>query len=358
VIAHESLAKQGGASAIASVPISNAAECIGVILLERDRKDAFDDVEIELVEAVAALIGPGLAAKLENNKLISGRAVQRVKSTFQALFGSGKPTLKIATVAFVLCLGYLAFAKGDFRIAAKAVVEGAVQRAVVAPYDGYIATAPVRAGDVVERGQILATLDDRELNLEVARWKGEHEQQSLKYGDAIAKHDRSAALVASAALDETQAQLGLLEDKLARSTIISPFRGAVVSGDLRQMQGSPVEKGKILFEIAPLESFRVILQVDERDIAFLADGQPGTLVLTGLSNGAIPFNVKTITPVATAAEGRNHFRVEADIHGDSFQIRPGMEGIGKISIDRRSLIAIWTRSLIDWIRITTWKWLP
>jgi hypothetical protein len=114
----------------------------------------------------------------------------------------------------------------------------------------------------------------------------------------------------------------------------------------------------MLFEIAPLESFRVILQVDERDIAYLAEGQNGTLVLTGLSTEAVPFSVKVITPVATASEGRNHFRVEASVPGAAPLLRPGMEGIGKISVDRRSLIGIWTRSLTDWIHITVWKWLP
>ncbi|MGD5626669.1 hypothetical protein QUT74_22500, partial [Xanthomonas citri pv. citri] len=101
-----------------------------------------------------------------------------------------------------------------------------------------------------------------------------------------------------------------------------------------------------------------ILQVDERDIAFLNEGQQGTLVLTGLSSDAVPFNVKVITPVATASEGRNQFRVEAAVQGVAPLLRPGMEGIGKISIDRRSLLAIWTRSLMDWIKITAWKWLP
>nr|WP_249806928.1 HlyD family efflux transporter periplasmic adaptor subunit [Bradyrhizobium sp. 62] len=252
----------------------------------------------------------------------------------------------------------MAFAKGEFRITAKAVVEGAIQRSIVAPFDGYVASAPVRAGDIVEPDQMMATLDDRELKLEAARWKSERDQQTLKYSDAMSKHDRSVALVVSASLEQTAAQLSLVEDKLARAAITAPFRGVVVSGDLRQLIGSPVEKGKVLFEIAPLESFRVILQVDERDIAFLSEGQQGTLVLTGLSSDAVPFNVKVITPVATASEGHNQFRVEAAVQGVAPLLRPGMEGIGKISIDRRSLLAIWTRSLIDWIHITAWKWLP
>jgi multidrug efflux pump subunit AcrA (membrane-fusion protein) len=357
-LAHEDLAKRLGATTIASVVMTNGERCIGVILLERDRGVAFDDATLQPVEAVAALVGPGLEIKSEANRLVAGRAISAARSGLRALFGPGRPTFKLTAIAIAVLVGYLAVARGEFRIPAKAVIEGATQRSVVAPFDGYIATAPVRAGDIVEAGQVLATLDDRELKLDAARWNSEHNQQLLKYSDAMSKHDRSVALVVSAAMDQTAAQLSLVEDKLARAMISSPFRGVVVSGDLRQMLGSPIEKGKVLFEIAPLESFRVILQVDERDIAYLTEGQNGTLVLTGLSSESIPFSVKAITPVATASEGRNHFRVEASAQGGASLLRPGMEGIGKIAIDRRPLIAIWSRSLTDWIRITAWKWSP
>lgn len=357
-LAHEDLARRLGGAAVVSVLMTNGVRPVGVILLERDRSKAFDDATIETLEAVAALVGPGLETKSETNRLIAGRAVTAIGSGTRAVFGPGKPAAKLAALLAVAVLGTMAFAKGEFRVTAKAVVEGAVQRSIVAPFDGYVASAPVRAGDLVEAGQVLASLDDRELKLEAARWKSERDQQALKYSDAMSKHDRSVALVVSASLEQTAAQLSLIEDKLARAAIAAPFRGVVVSGDLRQLVGSPIEKGKVLFEVAPLESFRVILQVDERDIAFLAEGQQGTLVLTGLSSDAVPFNVKLITPVATASEGRNQFRVEAAVPGGAPLLRPGMEGIGKISIDRRSLLSIWTRSLIDWIRITAWKWLP
>lgn len=357
-LAHEDLARQLGGSAVVSVLMTNGIKSVGVILLERDRSKPFDDTTIETLEAVAALVGPGLETKSETNRLVAGRAVAAIESGSRALFGRGRPAVKLAAIAVVAILGYMAFAKGEFRVTAKAVVEGAVQRSVVAPFDGYIASAPSRAGDIVEAGQTLATLDDRELKLEAARWKSERDQQALKYSDAMSKRDRSAALVISASLEQTAAQLSLIEDKLARSTIAAPYRGVVVSGDLRQLIGSPIEKGKVLFEVAPLDSFRVILQVDERDIAFLAERQQGTLVLTGLSSDSVPFSVKAITPVATASEGRNLFRVEATVQGAGTLLRPGMEGIGKVSIDRRSLLAIWTRSLVDWVYITAWKWLP
>ena len=57
------------------------------------------------------------------------------------------------------------------------------------------------------------------------------------------------------------------------------------------------------------------------------------------------FSVEQITPVSTAQEGRNYFRVEARLHRPSERVRPGMEGVGKIIAGERTLIWIWTHHL-------------
>jgi hypothetical protein len=68
--------------------------------------------------------------------------------------------------------------------------------------------------------------------------------------------------------------------------------------------------------------------------------------------------VEQITPVSTSQDGRNFFRVEARLQRASDRVRPGMEGVGKVVSGERKLIWIWTHSLIDWLRLTAWKWLP
>ena len=60
-------------------------------------------------------------------------------------------------------------------MSARTLIEGQLQRATVAPFDGYVASASARAGDVVSKGQVLAELDDREIRLELARWQAEKE---------------------------------------------------------------------------------------------------------------------------------------------------------------------------------------
>ena len=117
-------------------------------------------------------------------------------------------------------------------------------------------------------------------------------------------------------------------------------------------------RGQVLFEIAPLDGFRIALQVDERDIAHVALGQSGQLTVTSIPGERFNFKVTKITPVNTAKEGRNFFRVEAQLESGADRLRPGMEGIGKIYVDERKLVWIWTHSLTDWLQLWVWSWMP
>ena len=58
-------------------------------------------------------------------------------------------------------------------------------------------------------------------------------------------------------------------------------------------------------------------------------------------------------PVAVSDPG-----LEARLDNPSPRIRPGMEGVGKVVVGERKLIWIWTHSLVDWLRLSSWKWLP
>jgi multidrug efflux pump subunit AcrA (membrane-fusion protein) len=114
----------------------------------------------------------------------------------------------------------------------------------------------------------------------------------------------------------------------------------------------------VLFEIAPLDAYRLVVQVDERDISDVVVGQRGHLRLASTPFVPVPFTVEKIVPVATARDGRNFFRVEARLEHSPDRLRPGMEGVAKIDVDRRRVAAIWTRSALDWARLTLWTWLP
>jgi RND family efflux transporter MFP subunit len=244
----------------------------------------------------------------------------------------------------------------EYRVAADAVLEGGVQRAISVPVDGYVLSAAVRAGDLIAAGQEMARLDDRELLLERQRWAAELSQRALEYDQAQARGQRAEAQIVRAQMAQAEAQTQLLDEQLARMTLLAPFDGIVISGDLSQSIGKAVRRGEPLFELAPLDSYRVVLKVDETDIDELAVGQSGHLVIASMPDRRFALVVDNVTPVSVSEEGRNYFRVEASLTEPTERLRPGMSGVGKVEVGERKLIWIWTHGLIDWARLKLWAW--
>ncbi|HUJ86768.1 MAG TPA: HlyD family efflux transporter periplasmic adaptor subunit [Burkholderiales bacterium] len=356
-IAHAELARELRDVAVCSVPLVQDGHTCGALTLERAQGEPFDQEALELCKTAGMLLGPILGLKRENERGMLRRARDGLMEGAAALFGPRYPGVKLLALVAAAAVALCSFATGMYRVSAKTVIEGAVQRAAVAPYDGYVAQSFVRAGDSVRKGQILCRLDDRDLKLEQTKLASEREQLLRKHRQALASQDRASMAVIAAQINQAEAQLSLIDDRLARATLVAPFDGVVVSGDLSQLLGTPVEQGKVLFEIAPLDAYRVILEVDERDIDQIRVGEQGELALSGMPSQPLRFAVKRITPVSTAQEGRNFFRVEAQLDHPSTMLRPGMEGIGKIFAGQRKLIWIWTHSLVDWARLWAWKWL-
>jgi hypothetical protein len=357
-VAHRDLAARASAAAVLGVPVMTGGRAIGALVLERTEGPPFDADTVLLAEAVGELVAPGLERLQERRRWIGGGLRERLVRLRDRLLGPRHPAWKLGALGLLAVAAFLALAEGEFRISARALIEGATQRAVVAPFEGFLAEAPVRAGDRVRAGQLLARLDDRDLQLERVRWASEQEQSDRKYRDALARRDRVAARVLEAQVGQAQAQLALVEQKLARTRLAAPFDGIIVSGDLSQLLGAPLEQGKVLFELAPLEAYRVVLQVDERDVGHVAAQQQGALALAGLTSRTLPFQVTTVSSVSTPRDGRNFFRVEAALEEAPPTLRPGMEGVGKVSAGRARLAWIWTRSFLDWARVALWSWLP
>jgi multidrug resistance efflux pump len=359
VQAHEQLARNHGDGAICTVPfVDRKGRAFGAMLFERSATEPFDGHTVELCDSVAALLGPILEEKRKNDRLLITKVRDSLWTQVKRLLGPRHTARKLIAASLLILTAFLVFAKGQYRVTAETTLEGQVRRVVSAPFRGFIFEAPVRGGDTVDEGQMMCSLDVRDLRLEYSRRSSEREQHMVEHRQAMAVNDRAAMNVLSKKMRQVEAQIALLDEQMARATIVAPFDGLVVSGDLTQSLGAPVEAGQVLFEVAPLESYRVILQVDERDIGDIRIGQKGELILAAMPRTRQQFTVAKLTPVSVSEEGRNFFRVEGGLDSVSQRLRPGMEGFGKIEVDRRRLIWIWTHDLIDWVRMKAWTWLP
>jgi biotin carboxyl carrier protein len=356
--AHAHLAAYSRATSILTVSLHSGGGSLGAVCAERLSGSAFSDDDVDWLNALASLLPAVIEQKRRADQSLVAHAARGVKTLGTRLLGPGHLTWKCSAIVAIAATAALVLVPVDYRVTAHTVIEGEVERAAVAPFDGYLQASAVRAGDVVHRGELLCQLNDRDLRLEREKWANEREQYSRELRQAMANQDLSHLEVIEAELNQSQAHLALVEDELGRASVTAPFDGVVISGDLTQRIGSPVQRGQKLFEIAPLNSYRVILQVDERDVRAVAVGQSGRLLVTSLAGRPIPFHVSMITPVATSKDGRDYFRVEARLDSAPPALRPGMEGVGKIVIGPQPLYWVLSHRFVEWLRLLLWRWLP
>lgn len=353
---HAKLAGEQNGGVILTLPLVANGNSIGAVCIEGSDDERFDEDVVEMCQSIVTLTGPIIQDKYLNDQWIGKKVKDSIKIQMQRFLGVGYVGRKITAAVFTALVLFLVFAKGDFRITADSVLEGQQQRAIVAPFDGFVAESLLRVGDRVKQGDVIATLDDTDLRLDLVELTSSKAQSQGQYDAALAEYNRAEAKTFRAKIDQANARIGLVSEKLKRTQLIAPLDGAIVNGDLSQSLGGAVTRGQALFEIASLFKYRVALKVDERDISYIENGQTVELLLSSLPDQRFNLVVDAITPMTTAGDGRNFFRVEAELEDINGQLRPGMEGIAKIEVDDRRYLWIWTREMVDWWRLLIWRW--
>src|SRR5262249_51493033 len=209
VRAQERLARRG-AGAVLTIPFTVQGRFAGALVAERTLSPPFDQPTVDQVGAAAAILGPLLEMKRTNDQPLFRKAIAAWQLQVQQWMGPDYVGRKLGAAVVALLLLLALVFKADYRIVTEARVEGRLQRAVVAPYDGFIRSATARAGDVVASGQELAALDDRDLTLERINRSTERQQRQLLYDRAMAEGQRVESGIARAQMDESNAQISLL----------------------------------------------------------------------------------------------------------------------------------------------------
>ena len=338
-----------GTGQACSIPVVAGGEALGAITLERGADVAFAPADLSLAEDVASFAGPVLALKRDAERPWTQRVRRWAAARLEAESGRRKAWITAAAV-LVLALAVPL----PWRVSAPARLEGAVQRAVVAAADGFLQQVNVRPGDRVTAGQLLGQLSSQDLELERRRRESEMRQHETAYRAAQARNDRTQMVVSQARAGEAQALLSLAETQLERSQFAAPFDGVVIKGDLTQNLGAPVRKGEVLMVLSPSDNYRLIVEVDETDIAAVRPGQRGALALAARPEATLQFTTRRIVPIATAADGRNYFEVEATLDAAQPELRPGLSGVAKIEAGYRPLAWLLLHRAAAWLRMALW----
>jgi len=340
--AHRTLAGRRKTGSICSVPLYVNQKLVGALLLERRNQRAFP---VPMLERLSVCIAPLLVLHKRADRNWWYVLRSNLSDLLGRYLGNDRPGMRaMAAFSAVILIG-LFIVPMRWHVVAPAELLSHDRRLVTSPQTGFVNQMLVAAGDSVDEGQVVARLDQREIELEAASSDSDIAMADAEFRAAIASNDRQATGITRARLAQARARREGVEQRLSRTELVSPIDGLVIAADPLLVQGTAVTRGETLLEIAPSSNFEVHVLVDEAEVYDVFEGQLGTLSLKAMPRQSLPIVVDSVHPVAEAKGGKNRFRVRATLLEPAAKLRPGQSGVARLTAGQKNVIGVLTRRL-------------
>ena len=273
---------------------------------------------------------------------------------FHRIFSKAKSKVGVTALLSCFVFAMTMFVPVPHRETCDAQLEPSLKRFVAAPFEGTLKECFVAPGDLLRKGDLLASLDGRELTWKRDALQADHHQAIKKRDSAQALRAFAEQRIAQLEVDSLRSELELLDHRLKELELRSPINGIVTSGDLQRAKGIPLTTGQTLFEIAPLSEMLIEASVLDDQIAFVKTDQTVQLRLNAHPSRNWESSIALVNPRSEIRDQENVFIAECILPNDQRLLRPGMKGTIKIDCGRRRLGWILFHRPYD--SVSQWLW--
>lgn len=352
--AHAVYARLQGTTHLLSVPLRSDGQVCGVLTLERNARAFEPDERWELAELAQLAVHP-MADLQARDRWWGARAWRAARQQLRALAGPRHSVWKLGLGSAALALLVLVFTPWDYRVEAVVNLRSKDVLFMPAPFDGYLREVHVEVGEPVRAGQLLASLDTRDLALEASMAAADLARHAREAEKAQAARQFADMQITRARQQQAAARLALVEHQLAQARVLAPHDGIVVEGDLKKNLGAPLRKGDLLLKLAQTGEIVVEIAIDEVDVHEVQPGSSGAFALVGRPDQRFAMAIERIDPVASLREGSNVYLARARFDGQVPEWwRPGMGGTARIDAGERSLLWVLTHRTVRFLRKVFW----
>ena len=351
---HERYASAQKVNHVCSLPLHHQDSGVAVVCCER-QNEPFDEATVRQLQLALNLVSARLAELHDRDRWWGARCLAATKRAAGKLVGHEHTWAKVIGLIVTAVVVILVFVKVDYRVEGTYRLRSEQVAIHSVPFDGFIDAVAVRPGDLVNNGDLLVSLDTRDLMLEQASALADASRYQREAEKFRAANQLAEMRIAEAQLQQAQARLDRIQHRLDLSTLRATLDGVVVEGDLRERLGAPVNQGDGLVKVAQLSSLYIEADIDERDIHQLSVGGDGEIAFVSQPQLKFPVHIVRIEPMAIPSEEGNAFRVICEMTGPLPEWwRPGMTGSCKLEAGRRSLLWIGTHRTVDFLRLFFW----
>jgi Barrel-sandwich domain of CusB or HlyD membrane-fusion/GAF domain len=351
---HESYLNAASVETLLSMPVRINNTVAGVCLLEKN-SGSFTDAEIDHVRMLIDQVSARLNDLFLRDRWAGARLAEWSRNKLSVLLGYEHTWAKLITGIIVIFLLFMLIVPVGYRIDSPMILKTDDVTFLAAPFEGYIASVAAEAGEQVDQGKVILSLDNKELILEAAGLKAEY-TKSKREEDRFRAEQRLAEMrIAQSKSEQMLSRLDIVNLRLEQAEIKAPFASIIIEGDQQERIGSPVRQGEVLFKLGRIEDIRVEAKVSENDIQNVHAGATGQIALASRPNEYFAISVLRIEPAAVAEAAGNIFQVVCTFENEVPQwFRPGMTGISKINAGKKTLFWIITHRTFDFLWLKLW----
>ena len=231
-------------------------------------------------------------------------------------------------------------------LVSSAVVESERAADLLPQATGVVRQVLVDEGDVVQKGQLLATFEN--VTLDAGAERARAEVDKLARDARTSRELFGKGAISQKELSEAEYQLATAESRLkeargsaGQTAIRSPFFGVVASRDVRV--GQLASSGQKAFTVVDPARLRVVVQLPERDLAQVTTGQTAVLVSAYDPNVKANGHVSRIAPVVDPTSGTFRVHIAVD---DGAVLRPGQFVSINLEVDRHEDVVVVQRRAV------------
>jgi len=189
---------------------------------------------------------------------------------------------------------------------------------------GICKSVAVEEGDRVRAGDLLALLEDEDVQIAAQQAGLRHKKASedSQRAEQMAAEELISAKAfeeAKFALELAEADLKLAKRRLENTRIRSPVDGVITERMLKP--ADLVATTSKLFKVVDLQSLTAVVHVPEREAGFVRTGQRVEVMADSLSAGSFSGRVKRISPVVDPRSGTVKVTIEL---GHAEGLKPGL----------------------------------
>ena len=195
----------------------------------------------------------------------------------------------------------------------------------------------MQPGDGVEKDQVLARMDGREIRWELGTLSAELKHAEKEHDTALAAQDTASAQLARLDSERLQLEIGMLEERLGKLDVRSPIQGVVISGDPKESEGARLSMGETILEIGLMDDVTVELAIADEDVSYVKPGQSVRFRLIAQPHVRHEGEIVRIHPRSEQRGTANVFVADVKLLNPDSTLRPGMEGTARVTTARHPL---------------------